>query len=226
MWDVRKELARCRRLSRMRRVVVAHCEAVRELHGFRSDAIMVTLTYRPGVEWNKRQVSRYVEYTVRWAARRGVKVKYQWVIELQQRGAPHYHILFWVPHGFKLQKPDDSGHWPYGSSRIELARKAVGYLVKYSTKGGAYEGESQLPRCARLFGTGGEPCARHPAHRAGLPRWLHAAASPESHLDKVTGVGWVERCTGTIHKSPYSMFFHFTPTGVRLTVTTTKRVMQ
>lgn len=202
----------------MRRVVVAHCEAVRDLHGFRTDAIMVTLTYRPGEPWNKRQVSRYVEATVKWSARRGIRIKYQWVVELQARGAPHYHILFWVPHGFKLLKPDDAGHWPHGSSRIELARKAVGYLVKYSTKGGD---DGALPHGARLFGTGGEPCARHPAHRAGLPRWLDAIATPESHLDKVPYVGWVERSTGAIHHSPYSMAFHYTPTGIRLTVTKT-----
>lgn len=218
--EVRQELSRNRRLSRMRRVVVAHCEAVRTIHGFRSDAVMATLTYAPGVEWNKRQVSRYVDQTVKWAARRGVKIRYQWVVELQRRGAPHYHVLFWVPHGFKLPKPDESGHWPHGMSRIELARKAVGYLVKYATKG---DDSMSFPHGARLFGCGGEPCARHPAHRAGLPRWLDVAATPGEHLDRVAGVGWVERETGAAHRSPFSMLFEPYPGGIRLIV---RRVLQ
>lgn len=214
--DVHRELARCRRLSRMRRVVVAHCEAVRDTQGFRTDAIMVTLTYRPGVEYDKRQVSRFIDQEVKWAARRGVRLKYQWVIELQERGAPHYHVLFWVPHKFRLRKPDEAGTWPHGMSRIGLARKAVGYLVKYTTKG---DEDSAFPRGARLFGCGGEPCARHPAHRAGLPRWLHAVATPTSKVYRVPAIGWVERDTGAVHQSPFTLAFESYIGGVRLVVT-------
>ena len=145
-----------------------------------------------------------------------MKIRYQWVVELQRRGAPHYHALFWVPHKFRLRKPDEAGTWPHGSSRIELARKAVGYLVKYATKG---TDEHELPRGARLFGCGGEPCARHPAHRAGLPRWLDAVASSGSHVDKVPCMGWVERDTGAVHRSPFRMAWEPYPGGIRLIVT-------
>jgi hypothetical protein len=209
-------MSRTRRLVRMRRVVVAHCEATRSRPGFRTDAVMATLTYRPGEEWNRRQVSRYVDRTVKWAARRGVRLAYQWVVELQARGAPHYHVLWWVPHGFRLPKPDAEGHWPHGMSRIELARRAVGYLVKYATKG---DDTQHFPHGARLFGCGGEPCARFPAHRAGLPRWLDAVAAPGERVHRVTGIGWVERESGAIHRSPFTIVWEPYPGGVRVIVT-------
>jgi len=208
-------MARGRRLRRMRRCTVAHAEACRTVLGHRVEAIMATLTYRPGEDWNRRQVSRYVDATIKWAARRKVRLRYQWVIELQQRGAPHYHVLWWVPHGFRLPKPDAQGHWPHGSSRIELARRAVGYLVKYATKG---DDSMALPRGGRLFGCGGEPDARLPKHRASLPKWLDDRATPGASLVRAPGAGWVERETGLCHRSPFSILWQTYPGGVRVIV--------
>jgi len=74
-------------------------------------------------------------------------------------------------------------------------------------------------RYAALFGCGGEPCARFAAHRAGLPRWLDAAATSSSSVHRVTGLGWCERETGAIHQSPFEMVWQPYPGGVRLIVT-------
>lgn len=189
-----------RRFRRMRRCVIGHADAVREVPGFRSQGIMVTLTYREDESWNRKQVSRYITAVRNWLARRGVQLRYEWVIELTRRGRPHYHVLFWVPHGVRIPKPDLSGQWGHGLSKIELARKPVGYLVKYATKGT----DGDLPKGGRLFGCGGEPAARFVAHRRGLPSWLDQAALPDSRLVRVPFVGWVERETGAVHRSPYS----------------------
>jgi len=141
----------------------------------------------------------------------------EWVIETTKRGVPHYHLLFWVPHGTRIPKPDESGHWPHGMSRIEVARRAVGYIVKYATKGTDHE----LPRGARLFGCGGDRSARHLAHRAGLPRWLRESASPGVRCIRVTGAGWLEVETGLTHRSPYELHWGRDPIGlVTLTIAT------
>lgn len=207
--DVRSHIARQRRVRRMRRVVLAHADQVRAVPGFRVEPVMVTATYRPGELWNQRQVSRFVARVRVHLARRGIPLKFQWVIEHTKKGVPHYHLLFWLPHGFQLPKPDEQGWWPHGMTRIERARSAVGYLVKYATKG--FDGE--LPKGARLFGCGGDAAARFQAHRAGLPGWLNAAATPGERLERVTGLGWMEKGTGEVHASPFRMCFRLDPGG-------------
>jgi hypothetical protein len=57
-----------------------------------------------------------------------------WVLELIKRLRPHYYVFFWFFFGVKIFKPDNQGWWPYGSTRIEWARHAVGYVVKYASK--------------------------------------------------------------------------------------------
>lgn len=69
-----------------------------------------------------------------WLHYRGHAYAFVWVCELQQRGAPHYHILILVPCGLPLPKPDLKGWWPHGSTRIEGAHKPLGYLIKYVSK--------------------------------------------------------------------------------------------
>lgn len=203
LYAVRKMLNRERRCRRMRRCVVAHADAVKERQGFRTEALMVTLTYRPTSEWNSRQVARYVHTVRKWLARRGVELRYQWVIETTKAGRPHYHLLLWVPHGTRIPLPDASGQWPHGSTRVEVARRAVGYLVKYATKGTDHE----LPRGARLFGCGGDAAARYEAHRAGLPRWLDRSASSGTRCTRVANVGWLEAETGVVHRTPYQLLW-------------------
>lgn len=189
----------------MRRVVIAHADAVRDrcqASGSRVQAVLVTLTYRPGCPWQQGDIAAYCKRARDWLRRRGIAARYEWVIELQQRGAPHYHVMFWLPHGVKLPKPDVAGWWTQGMSNIKAATRPVGYLVKYATKGESGE----LPKGARLFGVG-SPDGDHKllAHRKGLPSWLDAVASPGTRCVRVTRVGWVERDTGEVHRSPFAL---------------------
>jgi hypothetical protein len=111
-----------------------------------------TLTYGPDAKWEPKQIRRYLDAMRKIVERRGHTVRYLWVAELQQRGAVHYHILFWLPWGVKLPKPDQ-GYWPHGMSNIQKCRgNGVGYLLKYVSKGGVGQ---PFPKRCRTYGHGG-----------------------------------------------------------------------
>jgi hypothetical protein len=120
--------------------------------GFRFQPVMVTLTYRPGEHWHGRQISNFLDCTRKWLKRRKHSQRVVWVAEMQYRGAVHYHAIFWLPRGHSMPKPDKRGWWPHGSTRIELARNAVGYVAKYASKGA--DGPA-FPRGVRIHGAGG-----------------------------------------------------------------------
>ena len=62
--------------------------------GHRLEALFVTLTYRDIDGYRARHVAEYVK-----ALKRSVtfELRYVWVLELQRRGAPHYHLVIWIP---------------------------------------------------------------------------------------------------------------------------------
>ena len=202
-----RELNHLRRLSRMRRVVVASAEAAAgsiQRQGARVAPIMVTCTYRPGVEWRKEHISGLLHVMRQYAHRRGVRLRYQWVLELTQRGVPHYHVLLWTPAKFRFPRPDSAGWWPHGSTRIELARRPVGYMVKYASKGMDPEIAGEIPTGARIFGVGNAAGAeRHEVGRARLPAWLQEVTAFEQRPRRVVGVGWVCPDTGKVYQSPF-----------------------
>ena len=203
LWDINRK----RRIRRMRRVVITGATVAREwLETSRSRyfACLVTLTYRSGVPWDASQIRQFITRCRDYARERGVRLRYQWVIELTQRGIPHYHVVFWMPHGFRLPKPDSSGFWPFGMSNIKRARKPVGYLVKYATKGST--AVYSLPKGARLFGVGGGiESEKLATHRAGLPMWLLEHLSSDAGARKVPHCGWVCKLSGEVFKSPFSV---------------------
>jgi hypothetical protein len=195
----------------MRRTVLRFADVARDgLAGGRVDLVMVTLTYRDADAWRACHVSAFVQRCSEWLERRGYSYAYAWVIEMQRRGAPHYHVLFWLPHGVKLPKPDmvqgrqRTPLWPHGMTRIELAR-GPGYIVKYASKGE----DAPLPFGARLFGIGAA-CRhwRRVARWSALPRWLRDVSRAGDVLSRVSHVGWVNRSTGEIHESRWRFGFH------------------
>lgn len=162
--------------------------------GIRRDAVMVTTTYRPGVDWSPRHISQMLLRCRQWAARRGVDMAYVWTAELQARGAVHYHVVFWLPRGFTLPKPDKQGWWPHGMTKIERARRPVGYLTKYASKG---DDVHQFPRGLRLHGRGGlEEAQRRYVAWWLLPRYVREHFSQDDRVTRCRGGGWVSRITG------------------------------
>jgi len=208
----------------MRRVVISSAETCRDVlarGGFRWDTLLVTLTYRPAAKWEASHVRAYIASTNLELKRRKIRARYQWVIELTAAGVPHYHVLWWVPHGERLPMPDKTGSWPHGFSRIERASAPVGYLVKYATKGSTdvYE----LPKGARLFGVGGGMAVEKLAtHRAGLPMWLLSRLPDDAKARRVAHVGWLDLSTGEIHQTPFSVCWGRDSSGF-VVITITKR---
>ena len=135
------------RMARMRRRIKAwskNLELVFEPEKHRM--IMVTLTYAPGNEWEKRHITKYLQ-----ALKRRLKDKllgYAWVAELQKRGALHYHVFILVEKGSDVPYPDESGMWEWGSSNITSAKSPY-YLITYLGK--EYQKNGDFPKGIRIF---------------------------------------------------------------------------
>jgi hypothetical protein len=91
---------------------------------------------------NGPEVKCHLNSILQYLRRKGAL--YFWVLEFQDRGAPHYHILVnkWIPKGelsdrwFRIVNSGDLDHLHYGT-RIEAIRdkgKIKGYLNKYMCK--------------------------------------------------------------------------------------------
>lgn len=169
-------------------------------------AAMLTLTYREDDQWHAKHISALLSNIRKYLERRGLKAPYLWVAELTERGRVHYHVLLWLPKGHTLPKPDNRGWWPWGSSRIEWAKNAVGYLAKYASKGTEPMMLRKFPRGCRLHGAGGlsdviRKCARWWA----LPAYLRAACFPVDDFARRVGGGFVSRATGVIQPAVYGV---------------------
>ena len=188
------------RLRRMKRRVTkaADVHTSGDLYGLRP--AMVTLTYADRGAWAPRHLSNALNGCRQWLARRGHKLRYTWVAELQARGAVHYHVLAWLPYG--EDKPpfwDVQGWWPHGSSQSAWARNPVAYMVKYASKVGS---KDRLPMGARMHGSGGfSKAQRADMSWHSRPKWLRDLTSALQAVRRnVAGVhpgtergGWIQR---------------------------------
>lgn len=196
-------------LTRMRRLRRSVITAAR-MHEFELQAeprrtAMLTLTYREVSGWHPRHISDLLRMARAWLARRDCRMRYVWVAELQQRGALHYHVLLWLPPSLTVPKPDNQGWWPHGSTRIEWARKPVGYLAKYASKLDSKVGLG-FPPGARLHGDGGlEPFGRSVAQWFNLPHWAREVCDLAGRAVRVKGVGLVDRSSGVCLPSPWRL---------------------
>lgn len=149
-----------KRLQDLRRKVFAWCEIVTPYTVKGSDfydkslkRCMITLTYDtegtlvPASEWSPKNISVFMD---RLKKKKGLFVfAYAWVVELQARGVPHYHIIL-IYRG-SVPYPDKSGLWRYGMSNIKFRVRTPYYLVTYLKKE-AQKNFSLLPSGARAYG--------------------------------------------------------------------------
>lgn len=191
------------RVARMRRGIgfAARGHAVGAVvPGFRDEYVaMVTLTYQDLDGWQPRHIAdEFLKRARAYFKAAGVPFRYVWVGELQKRGALHYHVAIWMPRGCTLPKPDQAGWWDHGATRIEAARDAVAYLMKYMSKG---TDAAKFPKGARMHGAGGLEVAIRRARRwLGLPGFVKARADihdnwtrggePAGGGVRVVGGGW------------------------------------
>lgn len=177
---------------------------------------MLTLTYRDGSRSSARDVSELLKrmrgHFNRTVARlrrlAGEVFRYLWVGELTQRGRPHYHLLIWVPKGMYFGKVDRRGWWPHGSSQIEKARNAVGYLAKYASKFSSVVAAA-FPKGFRTHGCGGlNEESRRELRWWKSPISARDALGVEADIRKCQG-GYFDKLTGEFWPSPWRVTFAF-----------------
>ena len=184
------------RLQRMKRGVLTFARLmVDQWQHRRHLVLMVTLTYRPGVEWKPRHIVRYTDALTKWLERRGSDGCYLWVMETTKAGVPHYHVMVWMSRGLFMPKADKRGWWPHGMTKTEVARMPVGYMAKYASKG-AFD-DKALPKRARIAGGGGlQPGARRERSWWLLPAYARSAFDISDAAIRAAGGGFISRRTG------------------------------
>lgn len=212
--EIDKKESRLRRMSKSVKTSARLHQAEANANGHRSFLAMVTLTYAPSQDHDKRDISRFLHCVRQWCRRREVPFRYVWVMELHKSGRPHYHVLIWLPRGYHLPKPDKRGWWPKGMSRIEGAKKPVGYLAKYASKlASAAQGDGHaefnaLPKGARIHGAGGLMERSKRIRRWWLaPAWVRQQWHPQEDPRPCPGGGWVSRVLGDWLPSPWMVTF-------------------
>lgn len=165
------------RAKRLKRSVITTARVIQEsltMSRHRFKVAMVTLTYREDDMWRPKHISAYLDNVRKWAKRGGVSavkrgrrkknlkkfapfnLRYVFVAELTKKGRVHYHVLFWLPRGVTMPMADRQGWWKHGSTKSEWARKPVGYIAKYASKGTQYDSSNnQFPKHCRIQGSGG-----------------------------------------------------------------------
>ena len=128
--------------------------------------IMLTLTYPAAFPMDGRQVKnhwrRFRQWMVRNAANTGL-----WVLEFQERGAPHFHVFLQKPLDrdevakawYKIVNTGDPKHLRAGT-RIERFRfppALGGYVMKYAAKLEQKEVPAEFENVGRFWGTWGKP---------------------------------------------------------------------
>jgi len=188
------------RIKRLRRSVLTAARLVqtRPASGVRWVPVMVTLTYAPGQEWAPKDISGFVQTVRAWGRRAGYSLPIMWVLELQKRGAPHYHVLVWIPRRLRLPRADARGWWKKGSTNTLRAKNAYGYLAKYASKG-FQDDEGELPKGARLYGVSGLSLKeRHVVAWWHLPKRLRTGAEGSVYWRRMPGGAWEESETGAL----------------------------
>lgn len=193
------------RLKRMRRTVL-NCtrSMIRQRRGFRDRWLLLTLTYAEDEAWSASQVRAFFHRMRQWFKRRGWPLAYVWVLELTQRGIPHYHVMLRLGVNQRIPTPDDCGWWPHGMTNLTVAKNAVGYLAKYASKGCAAD---ELPKGARISGNAGlDADGRTYVQFWNLPKWARECLEEIERTRRIKG-GVLVLSSGQFLPTPYECIF-------------------
>jgi len=166
----------------------------------------VTLTYKRVGDWEPLHITQAVDRYRAWCKSIGVPCRYTWVAELQQRGAVHYHLLCWLPPGYRMRHWDKSirkrlSFWPHGMSNTQECFTGVGYLMKYLSKLGELH---RFPKGLRLHGSGGiDHTGRAIRAWHNLPEWAKRSFGVGDLVRKAGRL--LVRATGELLDPAYSV---------------------
>lgn len=152
--------------------------------------LMVTLTYKKFDDWEPDHITDFLRRVQAYARRKGQKLPYVWVMELQKRGAPHYHVVIWIPKNWYLPKADRRGWWEHGSTNVCRVKNAVGYVAKYASK--LDQKEYGFPKGARIHGIGGvQDNEKRIIAWWKLPKFLRSGEEGSCVWRRAIGGGWI-----------------------------------
>jgi hypothetical protein len=153
---------------------------------------MVTLTYRPGVDYDPGQISASLHALKAWADREGYWVRWVWRLEFgSQTGRLHYHVLVWLPEGAYMPRWDERGWWSHGMTKMEEARSPVGYMAKYASKPAVWVGERRFnTKGARWWGGRYSVAVRVLVRLRTAPRWVQDKAEVIGGVVRRLAFGW------------------------------------
>lgn len=207
------------RIHRLRKAVgnSAHMlDADAHMSGsFRWRRLFVTLTYADGADWRPLHLSQFVDCVRKWFKRNGgMRMRLAWVLELQKRGAVHYHCIIWVPAHKLMPRPDQQGWWRWGSSGIDTVaggiNRPVAYLAKYTSKVGVDQC-NRVPKGARMHGCNGlTEEGKRIVRYWRSPVFARDALGAGADIRKCQG-GYVDKLTGEYLASPWKVTI--TPAG-------------
>lgn len=96
--------------------------------------VLVTLTYRPGVECDESHIAQFLAAWSEWCKARGF-VSHAEVAGVTGRTGRHWwEVLVVVPQGINVPHLDKAGLWPYGLTQVvryrrQVAAHAVGWFA-------------------------------------------------------------------------------------------------
>lgn len=106
--------------------------------------IFITLTYPENFPQNGKLVKKHLDTFLKRLSRYSQTIKYLWVIEFQDRGAPHYHILTnekvdknWLSQNwYEVVGSGDLKHFKAGTQvdKIYSENQVMAYLTNYLKK--------------------------------------------------------------------------------------------
>jgi hypothetical protein len=156
--------------------------------------VMIRLSYAGVDDWKPNHIREFMREGKRLL---GENLKgYAWVAELQERGAVHYHVLMLVTRGTQIPKPDESGWWAHGYTRIQSARSPY-YICTYTGK--EYQKMGDFPKGLRMFAVWIRPGvisddALWVFRLSAYPRWLVEGMWKDGIFRKIPkrmeGGGW------------------------------------
>lgn len=106
------------------------------------DSCLLTLTYRENMQDYEKAYKDYYNFVKMVRYKFGISLKYVRVIELQKRGAIHFHVVVFNPEFVNVPYSDIYKTWGHGAVHIrridlldDLTADRIGnYLGKYLTK--------------------------------------------------------------------------------------------
>lgn len=175
--------------------------------------VMLTLTYQEADAWEPNHIRNFM-LSLRQELKKNLWA-YTWVLEMQERGAPHYHVLLYVAPNTNVPAPDEAGLWTHGATRRETAKRGPKYILTYVGKEYQKEG---LPHGARMFAVHiGKKTATEDElfgfRLSAAPPWLQkfieearALVGPGVRWKRQPGGGWLITDTGEVLQSAWWLF--------------------